>query len=196
MDMIESVTPENSKNSMRIELLAKRGRIMPEQAEDAMKAIEKSLPSLIPSGSVVAGYWAVRGELNITPAMNLLAGNGHSLCLPVIETEDMPLFFRRWRPTDPVEVGRYGIPVPPAGAPVFKPDVMLVPLVGFDRNGHRLGYGAGYYDRTIEALRAEKDMRVIGVAYDIQEVDALEADPWDERLDMVVTERRVLHIAS
>lgn len=194
--MTLSAGSESNKNAIRIDALAKRGRITEDVIRAAEIRLEKQLVDLIPSGAIIGGYWAFRGELNITPALNILAGMGHSLCLPVIEAEDMPLYFRRWRPTDPVEPGRYGIPVPPAGAPVFKPDVLLVPLVAFDRRGYRLGYGAGYYDRTIDILGKEKQLLTIGVGYGVQEVEHLPDEEWDQKMDIVVTDKEVIQISS
>ena len=92
-----------------------------------------------------------------------------------------------------MESGRYGVEIPPAGAPVFRPDVVLVPLVAFDRRGNRLGYGAGYYDRTLERLRQmSARLHVIGVAYAFQEVESIEPEPHDQKLDVIVTEKGVI----
>jgi 5-formyltetrahydrofolate cyclo-ligase len=146
-------------------------------------------------GAIVAGYWSFRGELDISPALISMLQHGFSMCLPVIEAADKPLYFRRWRQDEPLEMGRYGIGIPPAGAPVFKPDVLLVPLVAFDRNGHRLGYGAGYYDRTLRRIREEKQVLAIGVGYSEQEVPHIPAGLLDEKLDMIITQREVIRIS-
>lgn len=185
------------KNMIRIEYLAKRERVRPEQAREVSQALAEIVPAVVAEGAIVAGYRAFRGELDITPAMEALAARGHSLCLPVIETSDKPLYFRRWRMGEALETGRYGIEIPPAGVPVFRPDVMIVPVVAFDRHGHRLGYGAGYYDRTIRQLRdlaqgAGRALVVVGVAYSQQETGPIAPEPHDERLDVLVTEKEVL----
>jgi 5-formyltetrahydrofolate cyclo-ligase len=195
-DFMEKASPQD-KNIIRIEYLAKRERIKPQEAEVARKALAARLPEVIAEGAIVAGYRAFRGELDITQAMEALAARGHSLCLPVIETSDKPLYFRRWRMGEALETGRYGIEIPPAGVPVFRPDVIIVPLVAFDRQGHRLGYGAGYYDRTIRQLRETgKNTQVIGVAYGLQEVGPIAPETHDERLDILVTEKEVLRFLS
>lgn len=186
----------SDKNRLRIEYLARRQRMAPEVAAQASRLVCQRLAPLVPPGSIVAGYVPFRGEVDIVPAMQSLAGHGHSLCLPVIEAADMPLYFRRWRPDEALEMGRYGIAIPPPGAPVFRPDVLLVPFVAFDRRGHRLGYGAGYYDRTITRLREEKQVLAIGVGYASQEVAAIPNSLLDERLDLVVTDKDVIRVVT
>ena len=182
------------KSRIRIEHLAQRERMSAAAMQVASELACQRLVPLVPQGAVVAGYVPFRGELDVTPALRQLSGRGHSLSLPVIEAADKPLYFRRWRLDEALEVGRYGIAIPPAGGPVFKPDVLLVPLVAFDRAGHRLGYGAGYYDRTIENIRTEKQVLVIGVAYSTQEAAHIPAGVLDQRMDMVVTDKDVIRI--
>jgi 5-formyltetrahydrofolate cyclo-ligase len=151
------------------------------------------MPLISESVTIVAGYRSIRREVDIAQAMQDCAARGVRLCLPVIEAQDKPLYFRRWRLEDVLEKGRYGVEVPPSDAPFARPDVVLVPLVAFDRTGHRLGYGAGYYDRTIRVLRQqEKNIQMIGVAYSLQEVEQLPVDSNDERLDFIVTEKEVI----
>jgi 5-formyltetrahydrofolate cyclo-ligase len=182
------------KNTIRIQYLALRKRIDQQKAAEAAHAVAESLLKIIPAtATIVAGYRCVHGELDISVAMEKLGARGHTLCLPAIEAADKPLHFRRWRIGEVMEKGRYGVEVPPSGAPVFKPNIVLVPLVAFDKNGHRLGYGAGYYDRTIQGLRElEKSVEVIGVAYSIQQVEHLPFDPHDAKLDIVVTEKNTI----
>lgn len=163
-------------------------------AEQASSLLAQLLPALVPQGAIVGGYWSFRGEVDVVPALRALHQQGHSLCLPVIEAAEKPLYFRRWRPDEELEMGRYGIGIPKAGAPVFKPDVLVAPLVAFDRSGHRLGYGAGYYDRTLRQLRAEKPILAIGVGYACQQVEHIPASVLDEKLDMIVTEQEVIRI--
>jgi len=170
--------------------------LTPDVAENAANAFAAALAPLVTAQAVVGGYVPFRGELDVRPALALLAARGHSLCLPVIEAPDNPLYFRRWRESDVLEQGRYGIPIPPAGAPVFRPEVLLVPLVAFDRTGHRLGYGAGYYDRTIERLRAlNPQTLVVGAAFALQEVSALPAAAHDQRLDMIISEKEIIRMS-
>lgn len=187
--------PAIDKNNIRIQLLAKRERLDPSAAQAAVEAMEALLLTVIaPDAAILAGYRPIRLEMDVTQAMASCAARGMRLCLPVIEAQDKPLYFRRWHMEDMLEKGRYGIEVPPATASAAKPDVVLVPLVAFDRQGNRLGYGAGYYDRTIQALRQQqKPIQVIGVGYSFQEVKDIPVEPNDEKLDMIVTEKEVIY---
>ena len=140
---------------------------------------------------VVAGYWPLGSELDVRPLMIRLAEAGFDLALPVTRAVDLPLEFRRWRPGDALERGAHGISQPVASAPVIMPTLLLVPLLAFDAGGWRLGYGAGYYDRTLAELRGRllKMPLAIGIAYAVQEMVSLPHHAGDQRLDGVVTER-------
>jgi 5-formyltetrahydrofolate cyclo-ligase len=166
------------KNTIRIEYLAARERVAAPYAGWAAEVCAGALPPLVPAGAIIGGYAPFKGELDVRPAMALLSARGHPICLPVIETPEKPLYFRKWRPGEALEKGRYGIAIPPAEAPVSRPEVLLVPLVAFDRQGHRLGYGAGYYDRTIARLREQGRVLVVGMGYARQEVARLPAAAW------------------
>ena len=182
------------KNAIRIQYLAKRERMDSFNASVASNALILRLMDVISANATtIASYRPIRNEVDLTKAMQLCVARGQRLCLPVVEGQDKPLFFRRWRLEDTLEKGRYGVEVPPSNALAAKPDVLLVPLVAFDRNLHRLGYGAGYYDRTIRAYRQqEKKVQIVGIAYGIQEAEQLPVDSFDEKLDMVVTENEVI----
>ena len=141
--------------------------------------------------TIVAGYWPLGSEMNVRPLMIRLAAAGAQLVLPEVRDSGLPLAFRRWQPGDPLRTGQYGVmqPVPPA--PLAIPAVLLVPLLAFDKDGWRLGYGAGYYDRTLAELRARpgaKPPLAIGIAYAAQEMQALPHHGGDHKLDGVVTE--------
>ncbi len=141
---------------------------------------------------VVAGYWPLGSELDIRPLMIRLAAAGFDLALPVTRTVDLPLEFRRWRPGDALERGGHGISQPPVNAPVIAPTLLLVPLLAFDADGWRLGYGAGYYDRTLVELRGrllKMPPLAVGIAYAAQEMASLPHHAGDQRLDGVVTEQ-------
>ncbi len=181
------------KRSLRAECAAMRGRIGDAEARRASEALARHLLEMIPSRGIVAGYRAVRGEIDLAPALAQLAARGQTLCLPVIEGQMLPLFFRRWHPGEVLEKGMYGIEVPPESEPHVMPDIVIVPLLAFDKAGHRLGYGAGYYDRTLEALRRSNGrVRTVGTAYAAQQVDAIPVDEYDQALDAVVTEKGTL----
>lgn len=146
----------------------------------------------LPPKALVAGYWPLGDEIDARPLMLALAGAGHDLALPVVVGSDSPLEFRRWAPGDDLIDGPHGTLRPTDTAPAVDPAVLLVPLLAFDGAFFRLGYGGGYYDRTLARLRRTGPVTAIGLAFSVQQVPALPLGPWDQPLDMVVTERGVL----
>ena len=138
----------------------------------------------------------LKSEINPLPLMRKLAEAGAQLALPVVAGRGKPLIMRAWAFGEPLASGVWGIREPKPDAPEVDPDILLVPLLAFDRRGHRLGYGAGYYDMTIAALRARKPVVAIGIAFAAQEVDAVPITPRDARLDLVLTEREVIDFRS
>ena len=145
-----------------------------------------------PSGIVVSAFWPFRSELDLRPLLYRLHEAGQVIALPVVVAKRAPLLFRLWTPDTSLEVGGFGVSIPPESAPVVEPDWLLVPLLAFDDKGYRLGYGGGFYDRTLAALRARKSIFAIGVGYDGQRVDEIPRGADDGRLDAIVTERRAL----
>lgn len=142
----------------------------------------------ISPNSVIAGYWPVRDEADPRQLMEALAQRGATLALPRIEARDEALSFRLWRKEDRLVDNHHGIAEPGTEAELVVPDTMLVPLLAFDSDGHRLGYGGGYYDRTLDALRARGRVLAIGIAYAGQEVPQLPRAAHDHRIDMILTE--------
>jgi 5-formyltetrahydrofolate cyclo-ligase len=142
----------------------------------------------------IAGYWPMRGEADPLPAMLALAAQGHRLALPVVDGADRPLSFRMWRPGEPLVEGAYGIPMPGLGAAGVTPTLLLVPGLWFDRTGARLGYGGGFYDRTLAQLRRGWQPRAVGVSYEATLGGHLDREPHDAVMDFIVTERRVLRV--
>ena len=144
----------------------------------------------LPAASSVAGYAAIGSEADPAELLRQLDAAGHVCSLPAVETRSAPLVFRRWRPGDPLEPGDHGTRAPSRTAPLCRPDIVLVPLLAFDAAGRRLGYGGGYYDRTLAALRAEgQPVAAVGVAFSAQEAQDLPEDEFDQRLDWIVTEK-------
>ena len=143
------------------------------------------------TGKVLAGYMAMRTEIDPLPAM---AAHRGPLCVPVIQGKGLALRFRVWTPEAPMVEGEFGALIPEAGEWLV-PEVLIVPLVAFDRRGYRLGYGGGFYDRTLEHLRAEGPALAIGFAWAAQEDPALPVEPTDQRLDLIVTERETIRPA-
>ena len=136
----------------------------------------------------------LKSEINPLPLMKKLAEAGATLALPVVAGRGKPLIMRTWRWGEPLAEGVWGIREPKPEAPEVEPDILLVPLLAFDRAGNRIGYGAGYYDMTIARLRARKPVKAVGIAFAIQEVPAVPATERDERLDLVLTENEVIEI--
>ena len=147
-------------------------------------------PSL--SSKVVSAFFPYKSEIDTRPLLGKLAGEGWTTALPIVIALGEPLIFRRWLPGEPTVPGVWDIPRPTDDAPLLEPDVLLVPLMAFDRKGYRLGYGGGFYDRTLSLLRAKKPITAIGVAYAAQEVDSVPHDAHDQPLDFVMTEREIL----
>lgn len=141
-------------------------------------------------GRPAAGYMPIRSEADPLAAMAELARHG-PVGLPVIEGPGRPLVFHRWQPGCALIPGPFGTSVP-ADAPPMAPEVVIVPLVAFDRAGNRLGYGGGYYDRTLAGLRARGPVRAVGLAYAAQEMPHLPTEPTDQALDAIVTEAGVI----
>ena len=134
----------------------------------------------------------MKTEINPLPLMRKLADAGAQLALPCIAGRGKPLIMRAWQFGGPLKSGQWGIREPTAEAPEVAPDILIVPLACFDRPGHRIGYGAGYYDMTINALRAKKKAIAIGIGFAAQEIPKVPATERDARLDLVLTEREVI----
>ena len=141
-------------------------------------------------GQPLSGFVPIRTEINPLPVMAAMAAHG-PVGVPVIEAKGAPLGFRTWRPGCAMEPGPFGAAVPVAGEPLV-PEVVIVPLVAFDRSGGRLGYGGGFYDRTLELLRARGPLVAVGFAYAAQEADDLPLEPTDQPLDAIVTDAYTL----
>lgn len=137
-------------------------------------------------GGCVAGYWPIRTEIDPRPTLHALAPT-HRLCLPVVAGEGLPLTFRRWTPETEMEAGAFGAAIPAEAVPEV-PEILIVPLASFDAKGYRLGYGGGFYDRTLEQLRKRGAITAIGFAFDVQKAEELPTEPTDQPLDMIVTE--------
>lgn len=199
--------PRAAKDAARAQARARRDSLgddrMRAYAADALRdrfVEELVSPGLLPDGPV-AGYWPLGSELDVRPVLLHLRTGGRSVALPVSGPRGQALTFRDWDPAQPLAAGRYGIHEPGPDRPEVVPAVLLVPMLAFDRNGHRLGYGAGYYDRTLDALRAARSasdgpVLAVGVAFAAQEMDAVPCGAHDERLDWILTERETLRFAQ
>jgi len=142
----------------------------------------------------VSAFWPMGSEIDTRPLMEALHRRGHAVGLPVTARRGMPLVFRTWKPGLGLIPGGFGTQVPGPEAPELRPEVLFVPLLAFDRAGYRLGYGGGFYDRTLAALRAEGAALAVGVGYAEQEIPEVPRDAHDQRLDWIVTEAEEIRI--
>lgn len=192
-EMTQEPTIADRKAQARKAALQARGAVDPGAGEAVRARLRPILDGLSP-GTCVSAWLAIGDELDLGPTLEELSARGITVALPCTGGSGQPLVFRSWRPGDPLVEERFGTRAPRPDAPPVDPDVVLVPLLSFDRQGYRLGYGGGFYDRTLASLRARGPVRAIGVAYAAQEVDAVPRHDGDERLDAVVTEREVIEI--
>ncbi|MFT4277236.1 MAG: 5-formyltetrahydrofolate cyclo-ligase [Rhodopseudomonas sp.] len=192
-----SETLSETKTALRAAALARRSSLNEDDRCAAAAAVAaRGLPVPLPEGTVVAGYAPIRGELDPFPMMQALAARGARLALPVVTGRGTPLLFRTWRDSDPLPRSALGIREPSPDAAEVTPDIVLVPLAAFDGNGHRIGYGAGHYDCTLEDLRARGPVVTIGLAFAMQQIPAVPADAHDVVLDYVLTEQGLLTFRS
>ena len=138
-------------------------------------------------GTIVSGFSAIRDEIDPAALLARLAGEGLRLALPVLQGKGLPLVFRAWAPGDATNSATWGIAEPLPDRPVLEPDIVLVPLLAFDTEGYRLGYGGGFYDRTLARLRKLKPVVAVGIGYDQLKIDAVPHLDYDQRLDWVLT---------
>jgi 5-formyltetrahydrofolate cyclo-ligase len=183
------------KAELRKEGRARRDALPVDQQSAAAQAIaERGLPVPVLPGTVVSGYSPLKFEISPLPLMRHCARDGAKLALPVIQGRGSPLIMRAWAFGETLGSGVWGIREPKAEAPEVFPDILIVPLLLFDRSGYRLGYGAGYYDMTIARLRAMKPVTAIGLAFAAQEIAEVPKTPRDARLDLVLTEREIIDL--
>lgn len=149
----------------------------------------------VPEDAVIGVYWSHGDEMDTAPLMARLVQRGHGVALPVVAAPGAPLVFKTWTPETRMDSGAYGIPAPAGDAPVVTPAVFVVPLLAFDAAGARLGYGGGYYDRTLRALRASNRVYAIGLGFAGQELEQIPTHDGDEPLDAIVTEQGIRWIA-
>jgi 5-formyltetrahydrofolate cyclo-ligase len=179
----------DEKRAERTRALARRAAAY---ARDGRRAAERlaehglGFLGLSP-GAIVSGFSAIRDEIDPAALLGRLAGEGYRLALPVMQGKGQPLLFRAWAPGDETAKALWGIAEPLPSQPILEPDVVLVPLLAFDAQGYRLGYGGGFYDRTLARLRALKPLIAVGIGYDELKVDAVPHLDYDQRLDWVLT---------
>jgi len=158
-------------------------------AERALALLRRTVP--LPAPATVVGYWPMDEEFDVVPMLAFFHAEGWACGLPCVMGAGQPLVFRRWQPGDALRPAGFGTVEPESDQPEVDPALLLVPLLAVDAAGYRLGYGGGFYDRTLEALRARHAAMAVGVAFDGQVVENVPHGPRDQRLDWLVTEGRV-----
>jgi 5-formyltetrahydrofolate cyclo-ligase len=181
---------ESSKGLLRKVALERRAQVSGEireafQARIAIEGVKIARQAL---ARTVAAYWPIRDEADAQALLVALNYHEFIAALPTMVAPGRPLVFRQWKARDPLVEGAFGTIEPSQRAREVVPDIVFVPLAAFDRRGHRIGYGAGYYDMTLAELRAMKQIIAIGVGFSVQEMPEIPAEPHDQRLDFVLTE--------
>ena len=185
--------PGNPKKILRERMKRERTQAAKARPDAARHAAQNFMTAIeIPEGAVVSLYYPMGDELSTEPLMEALSQKGVTLALPVVAKKKAPLVFRHYVEGDDLIDHAYGTVAPLETAATVTPTILVVPLLAFTRQGGRLGYGGGYYDRTLEALRQSASVTAIGYAYGAQEVDALPLTDLDQQLDWIVTEREAI----
>jgi 5-formyltetrahydrofolate cyclo-ligase len=178
------------KTALRTEALARRDALAPDYRQQAAETIAAlPFPVAVPAGAIVAGFFPMKTEISPLPLLRALEKNGARVALPRIVGRGYPLSMRAWKFGDPLVPGQWGIREPAPNAEEVAPDILIVPFAAFDKRGYRVGYGAGYYDRTIAGLRAKKKVVTVGFGCEAQEVAECPTEPHDEKLDFLMTEK-------
>jgi 5-formyltetrahydrofolate cyclo-ligase len=193
--MNQPATVESLKTDIRRGAAARRAALpAAERAAAAATIAARPLPVAVRPGAIVSGFSPLKSEINPVPLMRAFAAAGATLALPVVAGRSKPLTMRSWNFGEPLVSGVWGIREPPPGAPEVFPDILIVPMLAFDRAGRRIGYGAGYYDMTIARLRGMKPVIALGIAYAAQELAEIPTTPRDAALDLVLTERETIDL--
>jgi 5-formyltetrahydrofolate cyclo-ligase len=182
----------DDKRILRGTMIAWRGGLSEAERQAAAAGLVEvwRLEQPVETPAVISGFWPMAEELDIRPLMIELYNQGCQLALPVVVAKRQPLVFRAWRPGDPLEAGVFGTLHPSPKREVVEPDALIVPLLAVDEEGWRLGYGGGFYDRTLEALRAKKKITAVGVGLNAQLLPEVPHGPSDQRLDWLLTDKR------
>lgn len=187
------LTLTDAKRALRTTMSSWRAGLTADErragADGLLEQFRRERP--IETPTVVSGFWPMTEELDIRPLMIELFNEGCQLGLPVVTGKGQPLVFRAWRPGDPLEAGVFNTLHPSPRRETVEPDALIVPLLACDEQGWRLGYGGGFYDRTLRGLRRRKTILAMGVAFDDQLLpETVPHGPDDERLDWLLTDRR------
>ncbi len=186
----EDLSFTSQKQLIREEVRFKRHLISEQHGEEYAKVIIKSFLKNIPimPQSVISSYWPIRSEVNVKPLTEKLMLNGHHLALPAIADDRCNVTFRHYRMNDPVTMGPFRIPQPYDTAEEINPSIIIVPMLGFSRDGHRLGYGKGFYDQLLCRIRDERPVIAVGLAFSEQEIIDFPYEEHDQTMDWIITE--------
>ena len=196
------MTIEQDKTLLRDRFREARQQIPPKERAAATRRVCRHGETLIcdrivkQDQAVVSGFWPIRDEIDIRPLMIQLNKADLTCALPVVKEKHRPLIFRQWQLGEPLKEGELGLHQPSEEALLLIPQVLIVPLLAFDQEGYRLGWGAGYYDRTLAKLREESKIVAIGVGFSLQQLGKFPRDRHDQRLDFIVTEKGVIETSK
>lgn len=186
----DAVLDARKKDTRRLASTRRKSYHMENGAAAAENLVDRVLEILNPTmGSIVSGFLPIGSEIDLHPLMRALSNRGCRVVLPCVVKAGVPLVFRYWREGDPLVTESFGTRAPDPNAEAADPDILLVPMLAFDRRGYRLGYGGGFYDRSLAALRSRKPVTAAGVAYAGQEIQEVPIGPFDQPLDWVITDR-------
>ncbi len=184
---------QEAKAELRTEMRARRRSLAANQPNPGPLIGDMTLAQgMIPENAITALYWAINSEVDLRPLLERFVGEGRPVALPCTPDHKAPLIFRRWTPETAMTPGPMRTMEPNSGAPVLQPNILFLPLLAFDSAGRRLGYGGGFYDRTLGALRSSGTVKAFGVAFAGQQVPRIPTDALDQTLDGVITERGVI----
>ena len=178
------------KSKLRKKILKVRQKFNTKNIQPNFNQIIKILKKEKINNKIIGGYYPVNFEIDDLPLLKKFRKNKFNISLPVI-TKNFQMDFYLWSFSEPLKINKYGIPEPESKNIVY-PDVLLIPLVAFDKNLNRLGYGGGYYDRLIEKLSKKKNIIKIGLAFSIQEIDKVPINMYDQKLDYIVTNKHII----
>ena len=200
--MVPPPSIDKEKKKLRQECLDRRGRVGQELRDSAgyrlaqyLIAFLKGKPQFKP-GIVLAAYWPLKSEISTESFLNEVHRFGIRCVLPVVSHKEAPLSFREWVPETKLVEGEFGVLIPPECNEILSPQIIITPLVAFDRGGRRLGSGGGFYDRTLELLRRNDDILALGAAFACQQVEYVPTGSHDQKLDGVVTENGPIDLSS
>jgi 5-formyltetrahydrofolate cyclo-ligase len=191
-------TDPDLKAELRRSALARRKALGPDvRAQLTARLVREGLRLAgLWKPAVVSAFHPIRQEPDALALLGALADEGFDVALPLVRGSETHLDFRLWRPGEPTALGPMGIPEPLEDAPLVDPDLLFTPLACYDRRGRRIGYGAGFYDRTLLRLRAMKTIRAVGVAYGVCEVAVVPYEAHDQTLDAIVTEQETIFVSE